>query len=143
MVHEVAHQWWYNQVGNDQVRSPWLDEGLAEFSMYEYTLKRYGEPRAERLRQLRWQLPVAVVAQGGNDAPIGRAVVDYEQDYETLVYGKGALFFAELRDELGPATFQKLAADLSGTLPLAHRHARGVPGAGGGGGGEGVGCDVR
>lgn len=108
VVHEVAHQWWYNQVGNDQVRSPWLDEGLAEFSMYEYTLKRYGEPRAEGLRQLRWELPVAVVAQGGNDAPIGRAVVDYERDYETLVYGKGALFFAELRDELGPARFDTL-----------------------------------
>ena len=36
VVHEVAHQWWYNQVGSDQVRNPWLDEGLAEFSMYFY-----------------------------------------------------------------------------------------------------------
>ncbi len=108
VVHEVAHQWWYSQVGNDQLLSPWLDEGLAEFSMYEYYLKRYGEPRAEGLRELRWQLPVALVAQGGNDAPIGRPVVDYARDYETLVYGKGALFFATLRDELGPARFETL-----------------------------------
>ncbi len=108
VVHEVAHQWWYNQVGSDQVLNPWLDEGLAEFSIYEYTLKRYGEPAAENLRQLRWQLPVAVVAAGGNDAPIGRAVVDYERDYETLVYGKGALFFAELRDRMGVARFSTL-----------------------------------
>ena len=51
---------------------------------------------------------MAVVEAGGNDAPIGRAVVDYERDYETLVYGKGALFFAELRDRMGVARFSTL-----------------------------------
>jgi hypothetical protein len=29
--HEVAHQWFYALVGSDQIREPWLDEGLAEF----------------------------------------------------------------------------------------------------------------
>ena len=32
-VHEVAHQWWYAQVGDDQIRNPWLDEGFTEFSV--------------------------------------------------------------------------------------------------------------
>ncbi len=108
VVHEVAHQWWYNQVGNDQVLSPWLDEGLAEFSMYVYYRGRYGEPAAERLRQLRWEIPVAAVAARGADITIGRPVRDYREHYETLVYGRGALFFATLRDELGPAKFETL-----------------------------------
>ena len=108
VVHEVAHQWWYNQVGNDQTRSPWLDEGLAEFSMYVYYNGRYGAPAAERLRELRWAIPVAGVVSRGADLPIGLPVVDYPQDYETLVYGKGALFFAALRDELGPVQFETL-----------------------------------
>ncbi len=108
VVHEVAHQWWYNQVGNDQTRNPWLDEGLAEFSMYVYTLGRYGAPMAERLRELRWAIPVADVARRGGDRPIGLPVVDYTENYETLIYGKGALFFAALRDELGPARFETL-----------------------------------
>ena len=30
--HEVAHQWFYAQLGNDQQREPWLDEGFADFS---------------------------------------------------------------------------------------------------------------
>lgn len=30
--HEVAHQWWYVQVGSDQFRHPWLDESLATYS---------------------------------------------------------------------------------------------------------------
>jgi Peptidase family M1 domain len=32
VYHEVAHQWFYGQVGNDQQREPWLDEALADFS---------------------------------------------------------------------------------------------------------------
>ena len=31
IVHEVAHQWFYSLVGNDQGRDPWLDEGLASY----------------------------------------------------------------------------------------------------------------
>jgi len=32
LYHEVAHQWWYAQLGNDQMRAPWLDEGFADFT---------------------------------------------------------------------------------------------------------------
>ncbi len=109
VVHEVAHQWWYNQVGSDQTANPWQDEGLAEFSTYFYTLGRYGQPAADQLRRTRWEAPVFAAAQRGADLPIGRAVSDYTAtDYETIVYGKGALFFAELRDEMGTQAFQEL-----------------------------------
>ena len=29
LAHETSHQWWYGVAGNDQVREPWLDEGLS------------------------------------------------------------------------------------------------------------------
>jgi hypothetical protein len=32
LYHEVAHQWFYAQLGNDQMRAPWLDEGFADFT---------------------------------------------------------------------------------------------------------------
>lgn len=32
IFHEVAHQWFYAQLGNDQMLEPWLDEGFADFS---------------------------------------------------------------------------------------------------------------
>jgi hypothetical protein len=31
-AHEVAHQWFYSLVGNDQARDPWLDEALASWA---------------------------------------------------------------------------------------------------------------
>ena len=41
--HEVAHQWFYALVGNDQGRDPWLDEGLATWAegRFEGTLERF------------------------------------------------------------------------------------------------------
>ena len=32
VYHEVAHQWFYGLLGNDQMREPWLDEGFADFT---------------------------------------------------------------------------------------------------------------
>jgi hypothetical protein len=32
LYHEVAHQWFYAQLGNHQQREPWLDEAFADFT---------------------------------------------------------------------------------------------------------------
>ncbi len=34
VAHELAHQWWYGIVGDDEYAEPWLDEGLATWSQY-------------------------------------------------------------------------------------------------------------
>lgn len=34
--HEVAHQWFYAMVGNNQGRDPWLDEGLASYGEFVF-----------------------------------------------------------------------------------------------------------
>ena len=36
ITHEVAHQWWYNVVGNNVIDDPWLDEALATYSYVIY-----------------------------------------------------------------------------------------------------------
>lgn len=33
-VHETGHQWWFDQVANDQVLEPWLDELLTTYSEF-------------------------------------------------------------------------------------------------------------
>lgn len=34
VAHELAHQWWYGIVGDDQFTEPWLDESFATWSQY-------------------------------------------------------------------------------------------------------------
>lgn len=36
VVHEVAHQWWYGIVGNDEYSSPWLDESFAQYANFRF-----------------------------------------------------------------------------------------------------------
>ena len=36
LSHELAHQWFYSLVGNDQARDPWLDEGLATYAQFTH-----------------------------------------------------------------------------------------------------------
>ena len=108
-AHEVGHQWWYNQVGNDQVREPWLDEGLTEYSTYFYYEDIYGRATAEYIRKNRWEIPVNYVRDRGLDAPLGLPAAAYTRDnYETIVYGKGALFFHTLRQRLGDRMFHRV-----------------------------------
>lgn len=45
IVHEIAHQWWYGLVGNNQTRTAWIDEGLAEYctAVFFETHPQYGK----------------------------------------------------------------------------------------------------
>lgn len=45
IVHEIAHQWWYGLVGNDQTHTAWIDEGLAEYctAVFFETHPQYGK----------------------------------------------------------------------------------------------------
>jgi aminopeptidase N len=108
-VHEVAHQWWYSLVGNDQQDEPWLDEALTQ-----YSTALYYEFRAD------W--PVAVdemfvstydaIRDTELDDLIDRPVAAYsEANYGPVVYYKGPLFFDALRQELGDETFFALLQD--------------------------------
>ncbi len=105
-VHEVAHQWWYNVVGNDQVNHPWLDESLAQYSTYLYYLSTYGEQGAKGFEdslRARWE------RVNFAEKPIGLPVREYEgREYGAIVYGRGALFFLTLRDEIGEEKMAEL-----------------------------------
>jgi aminopeptidase N len=132
-VHEVAHQWWYNVVGNDQVNAPWLDEALAQYSTYLYFRSAYGEAGARGFAdslEERWEWV------NRDPKPIGLPVAAYQdREYGAIVYGRGPLFFLALRDQIGeekmaeflrryyadyawgiatPAGFQALAEEVSG-----------------------------
>lgn len=102
VVHEVAHQWFYGLVGNDQVNDPWLDEALAQYAVWVYARERYGESGADRVLrsfEQRWR-------SADRDVPIGLPVTSYTADeYGSVVYGRGPLVIVELMEKMGEETF--------------------------------------
>jgi hypothetical protein len=106
VVHEVAHQWWYAQVGNDQVNTPWLDEGLAEYSMAIYYDDVFGEAHVNTLVNQRWLVPYQVAVDNDYDAVVNQPSSAFSWDYEVIVYAKAALFFHALHQELGDEVFR-------------------------------------
>lgn len=109
VAHEVAHQWWYAVVGNSPYQHPWLDEGLAEYSAFEYYRHVFGESEAERLLTGRWLIPFDFATGGGIDGPVDRPANAFDPaSYELLVYAKAALFFHALQEQLGKETYRRV-----------------------------------
>lgn len=104
--HEVAHQWWYGLVGNDQIDEPWLDESLTNYSTVLYWEAIEGEEAAERIIESFFITPYEFAQEQGNDRSVIGPVADFSaNEYGIFVYGKGPLFFDALRREVGDDTY--------------------------------------
>lgn len=109
VAHEVAHQWWYGIVGNDQVNEPWLDEALTEYSTLLYYEKKYGDDVKENVyKNMVARIYHAYHTPGTESKEkIHRSLKEFKnpREYQALVYSKGAMFIGELRKELGDEVF--------------------------------------
>ncbi|MBE9474948.1 MAG: hypothetical protein IMY85_08645 [Chloroflexi bacterium] len=98
-AHEVAHQWWYGLVGNDQALEPWLDESLATFSEIYFYETAYPD-----LTDWWWENRIYFHnPQGWVDSTIYEAAGFYP--YRDAVYLRGVMFLGELRDLMGEEAF--------------------------------------
>jgi hypothetical protein len=108
-AHEVAHQWWYGMVGNDQVDNPWLDESLTNYSALVYWEAIEGPQNAKEIMNMFFLGPYEQVKSQGQDRAVIGPVADFsEGEYGAIVYGKGPLFFNALRQEVGDETYFKI-----------------------------------
>jgi hypothetical protein len=108
-AHEVAHQWWYALVGNDQVNEPWLDESLTNYSATIYWEEIEGPETAARIIDGFFLGPYERAKRQGNDRAVIGPVSDFTVgEYSAFVYGKGPLFFRALRQEVGDEIYFKI-----------------------------------
>ena len=98
-AHETAHQWWYEQVGNDRAMQPWLAEALAVYSehiFYEATdpnlVPWWWAYRVDYYKPTGW-VDTSIYAAGGY-----RPFLD-------AVYLRGAHFLDDLRKRIGDQDF--------------------------------------
>jgi aminopeptidase N len=109
VAHEVAHQWWYSMVGNDQTNEPWLDESLTNYSTVLYWEETAGEDVAMNVIETFFLGPYRRAQNQNMDQSVLGSVFDYNQsEYGTIIYGKGPLFFDALRREVGKETYLEI-----------------------------------
>lgn len=72
-----------------------------------------GEDDAGRFQVSRWQTPLDGLRAKGQDTAVDQPVVSFLNgtQYETIVYGKGALFYDQMRDAIGTRRFDRFLAN--------------------------------
>ncbi|MGI8928620.1 MAG: hypothetical protein ACR2H0_04035 [Candidatus Limnocylindrales bacterium] len=85
VAHEVAHEWFYSAVGNDQAREPFADEAVSDFMA----------------RSL-------ISSFVGSQCPVGRldhTIYDIGECYPWVIYVQGVAWLRDLRDRIGGEAF--------------------------------------
>ena len=106
VLHETAHQWWQGKVGNDEYLSPWVDEGLAEYSV-AYFYKVTGSETAYRtkIEEAEDAYAVLLSLKGTHGARFDLSLPELSEDYYDRVYCGGLLLFSSLAEEVGTERF--------------------------------------
>ncbi|HEX8964628.1 MAG TPA: M1 family aminopeptidase, partial [Rhodocyclaceae bacterium] len=102
--HEVLHDWWGNGVYVDYAKGNW-SEGLTTF-MADYAYKEQESPAAARAMRLGWLRDFAAVPASEQQTLASFRSRTHGAG-EAVGYGKAAMLFVMLRDEIGDAAFRR------------------------------------
>lgn len=112
-VHETSHQWWFNVVGNDQIRSPWLDESFARMAELRFYQTYYDNDSDWWFNHY--------IASRRPVGPIDLSLAEYADSsaYIAGVYQRGPLFLNDIRKKLGRERFDEMLRDYYTTQQYA------------------------
>jgi hypothetical protein len=107
LMHELGHQWFPMQVGSDERRYPWMDEGFNTFADYDAAEAFFkGTPYADSVRR-ELLSAYAATATPGNEQPMITKPDEVRELYWTA-YQKPALMLTVLRESvLGREEFDR------------------------------------
>jgi hypothetical protein len=113
-AHEVAHQWWFALVGDDQALEPWLDEALATYSERIFYEAVYPEAA-------NWWQEIRLTQHEPLSGWVDTSIYDLNRSYTEAVYLRGAEFLADLRLRIGDDAFFAFLKDYAASF--SHRRA--------------------
>lgn len=109
IIHEIAHQWFYGVVGNDECTYPWLDEALTEYCTALFYDQNAGYDRttasvlSSALSSYLLFCDMYKEVYGNLDTSMNRAIYDFktETEYVYMTYVRGVLMFDSIADVVG------------------------------------------
>ena len=107
-LHETAHEWWGITVGTDQINEAFIDEGLAEYSVYLYYLLNDKTEQAEHMintakAAYKSFFEINSIFSGESDTAMNRPLTGFksETEYVAIAYDKSLIMFTELEKTVG------------------------------------------
>jgi len=122
IAHELAHQWWGNQVGWWSYRDQWLSEAMANYSALLYQgRERPAEASLLSLMSRGWRDALTLLTdQGRTVESLGPVVLGNRLNssvarnaYRPIVYRKGAVVLAMLARVVGEKQFHEMLYSLA------------------------------
>ncbi len=115
IVHEIAHQWWYSLVGNNEFKYGFLDESLTEYSTYLFYDENpsYNMDTREMIKNTTNSyllfLDVYKEVFTKVDTSMLRSLDEFktEPEYIYMAYVKGTLMYDNLKEIIGTQKFIK------------------------------------
>lgn len=115
IVHEIAHQWWYGIVGNDEYNEAWVDESLTEYSSLMFFEKNSGYNVDYNLAienansSYKFFVEVYSNIYDKLDTSMNRSLDEFktEPEYVNCIYTKGVLMYDTIRSIVGEKKFLK------------------------------------
>lgn len=104
-AHELAHQWWGNQVTCSDWNHFWLNEGFAVFMSSAFKEQRFGREAYLKDIEIYFNAYQKVVSEGKDKPLVFSNWSNPTAEDRTLVYYKGAYVLHLLREKLGEKEF--------------------------------------
>ncbi len=104
IVHEVAHMWFYGMLANNERDDAWLDEGPAQYQMFNWIIENRGQ------KDLWKKISDSVIDlhRSGFAEPMSTPYHEFESGAQTMVYNKSALFLRALKYRVGEENFTRI-----------------------------------
>ncbi|CAM3603069.1 M1 family metallopeptidase [Nocardioides zeicaulis] len=103
IVHELAHQWFGDDIAVQSWRDIWLNEGFATFMEWRWTEQHDGRSAAATLKDY-----YASMDADSSFWKVQVADPGADKVFDSAVYGRGSMALQALRNRVGDATFWKI-----------------------------------
>ncbi|MEQ8907164.1 M1 family aminopeptidase [Ekhidna sp.] len=107
ITHELAHQWWGNQITCQNWNHFWLNEAFATYLSAAYNEERFGKEKYKSDIDSYFQVYKKVKDRGVDKPLVFDDWSNPSRDDRNIVYFKGAFVLHLLREEIGDEAFWK------------------------------------